>query len=626
MLSAGMCTYRRLAVSVVLAGLVALACPMPASAADLDAVLARIPADAMGFVVMPSVQGFTTQLDQYMQKIGLSDVSAEHMPQGSLKALQEKLSLGEGFDPSGCFAFAMLNPKTYGIDLQALMDDPSLPRPEKLPIVVFVPGSSVAGVFGNEATTQQADATVVNLPMGPMYAIASDGMVILSPMQEALAAVKAQAQTPVTTLLAGDQAKVIKERAISVFGNVDQVGPLLITMMQKQQETMSGLVGVPEIIGAVYKAYLPVYQQMVSQTKGVVIAGGWNDTGLLIDEVIAFKDGSELAKAMASLPQGGPWLNRLPDINYVLAAGGAGSADNPGPVVSLATDMIQKVLGNLNVQQQTKDDVLEIAKTYYEQVKSAQLVIGGAPDNAGVFGASLVLVCKDPEVVRGLIEKKAGLSRELLLAVAGEAAPELKDLTVTYVRDVAIVNGKSIDAIEFHHPAMDTAASGPAGEPASQPETGPRQLILGENAVRIYVVKATDDTVVVTIGGAQAFLAKAMAVADGSGTIPQSPGVQQVMGYLFDKPLFVYMFDVKDLLTVIKTAATTLGAAPPPFELTTQIPVGMAGKFADNVYSVRAYIPNELVNEAVKLIKGFTQQMQQNMTSQPASKPSLDEF
>lgn len=172
-------------------------------------------------------------------------------------------------------------------------------------------------------------------------------------MQEALAAVKAQAQTPVTTLLAGDQAKVIKERAISVFGNVDQVGPLLITMMQKQQETMSGLVGVPEIIGAVYKAYLPVYQQMVSQTKGVVIAGGWNDTGLLIDEVIAFKDGSELAKAMASLPQGGPWLNRLPDINYVLAAGGAGSADNPGPVVSLATDMIDprsqgQVLGVIN--------------------------------------------------------------------------------------------------------------------------------------------------------------------------------------------------------------------------------------------------------------------------------------
>ena len=56
----------------------------------------------------------------------------------------------------------------------------------------------------------------------------------------------------------------------------------------------------------------------------------------------------------------------------------------------------------------------------------------------------------------------------------------------------------------------------------------------------------------------------------------------------------------------------------------------MAGKFADNVYSVRAYIPNELINEAVKLIKGFSQHMGAGPApqpeSQPASQPSLQEF
>ncbi len=601
----------------------------------LEPVLKHIPDGVLGFVVINNVQGFTGKLDGYVTEIGLAEMVAPIMPAGFLAGIQGALMLGEGFNPDAGFAVVMLDPTAFGVDLLSLMNmpgaaapDPGAPPPT-LPIVVFVPGNSAGQIFPNYEIALAGEYESVMLPMGPMLAGAKGGYLVLSPSKEALDAALG-ADKSFTTQLSAKEVDVLAGSDLAVYINMRVAGPIYAKMMeavQSQFEMMAPPPGsapeggtvppVPPMFGpmtSLMPAYIQMYRELLSELQSVTVSLRVAQTGLLIDEVITFDPQGQFAKMNAAYANCPPAsLDRIPDLPYVLAvsqnmATGADRAES----IDLGLDMIDKFLAGLSIAEETKTKVRQIAGGLCDQINGIQLVVGGAPQGAGVFGLACVLQCNDAEKLKSLLAEEASVAQELLTTLLGG---EVADLRLTYESGVATVQDIQVDAISISHPKLDEL---------DDEDLADMTKVLGEGKVRLFVAAADAKTVVVTFGGSEAFLAEAIKAAKGTGPIQGSPATAEVMKFLPPNSYSVMLFNVANLTDVILRGAEVMGQSIPPIKINCPTPIAVGCAVDGSSAQVTAYIPNALVKESIAAVLGMLMGPPPGMEMQPVP-PGGDE-
>lgn len=142
--------------------LAAAAMPQQAPAADkpAKAILEMIPAGTMGFVVVNDVQGSTSAVDKFMERIGQAKALNTETYKGCLEFLRVQAKLGEGFNSQGGFAAVMLDPQQFNVTIEKLTKGDESGQPVKLPAVLMVPGSSIESVFTQyERSTPEVRST-----------------------------------------------------------------------------------------------------------------------------------------------------------------------------------------------------------------------------------------------------------------------------------------------------------------------------------------------------------------------------------------------------------------------------------------------------------------------------------
>jgi hypothetical protein len=565
---------------------------VPAKAAP---ILEVVPAGSLGFAVVPNVGKTFASVEQYLKDIGVRDMLP--ISGDLLDALKSAVQLGDGFNSSGGFAAAMLDPVAYGIDLPKMISDgPPAGEKPKVPFVLFVPATSVKGVFGQYEMKDEDGLTHIKFRSGEGYAAMSPaGYVILSPNAQAVKDVLA-AKSHAAGELSKENAAAFASADISVHMNIKAAAPLLQSLMKtgfEQADRGNRRGPMPFDTKQILAMYAKIFEMMQDMSLTLSV----DKAGVTINEYVSIDPNSTMGKAMAAVKPGpAAALDRLPNLPYILAIGGSGdkaAAAKMGAEQKEMLDMVLKMLPGMS--EGTIAKIMKLNEACAEQVTATQLAIGGAPEGSGLFGVAVVISCKDSGKMRAILADAADTLTDAIQSVI--PGRDSADLKIAYTKEIEKVGDVFADAIEVQHPQMAKM---------SDREKQEMKKVLGEDRVRALVAAADDKTVVITFGGSTAMLAETLKVAKGGGTIPKDAGVMAAMKVLPKNPQSVIMIDAANALAVIKKGADTLGAPMPPIEMTGKTPLAAGSGMAGSRAQVTFFVPTDLVKDIVNMVNVMT--------------------
>jgi len=610
----------------------------PATTAPPESVLAHVPADCMGYIVVPRIERTVRDIENYLGTIGLGEMITAQFPEGLLAAIRTNANLGDGFNPAGGFAVVLLDPSQFGIDLAERMAGGGTETDEPLPVVVLVPGKSVEEVFGLHQITRDPQAEH-GYPCidGDTYAAQAGDYLALAPSPAILAGFQAQT-CPAASVLSEDDKAFIAHGAVALQINMAVAGPVLDSILaeiQQQAETMQQMVNEgqmpsPQGPGAAIMGIgpvLPLYRDILSQVSSATAVGRFAETGLVIEKLVDFKPESDIGKMVAAFqPTPGPLLDKLPDLPYVLAVGGGGAttlADEDAESFSQRMmDLMISLPFYAEMDQAALQNFTDAVRKLDKQITGFQMVLGGAPAGSGVFGVAYVLQGPDAQAIKTSLTELVPLYETFIKSMP-QVGPEIQELTLTYTEAAETLGERPVDVIDISLPKVETMDEAAKAKMVS---------VLGEDRLRIRIAAADDQTVVVTFGGADKFLAEALETAATGGTIAADEATAEALGHLPEGSAMVALLNVGNLFeTIERGMQATLGEeAALPFAITSRTPIAVGVGLDGSRLHGALYLPNDLMSEGVGLVQmfmtgGMGPAGPQTMPQEPAQPPAAEE-
>jgi len=562
-------------------------------------VLKQIPAGSMGFAVINNVQATAGRVDQFIKDIGANKM-LPMPPGGVLTMLKSGAQLGTGFNADGGIAVAMLDPQQFGLDLMALMKaGPNAKPPEfdQVPVVFFIAGSDVKGVFGEMAKPEEGKYFQLALPSPkPILCTAHNGYIIASPSKAALKAVMS-ARKSAADELSKEHAATLAKSDMAYYVNMKVTGPVLngaIKMLEEQFGQMAGGGGMnPMAIGNPV-AMLGLYRSLISDMDALTVGANLSTAGVSMDFMVSFSPDSAMGKVAAGFKgTTKPSIDRLPNLPYVMAA--AGLTEDSKEARDLAKSINDMMFGK-EVPKELRDKIAKIQKVATDEIVSAQFVAGGAPQGQGVFGVAMLIDCKNTKNVKTMLADVAGL----IESVAKSMQPNdqsLQQLKVAYSNNIAAVGTITVDAITITHPELDNM------RPRERDEM---KKVLGEDKILIRVAAIDAKTVAVTFGGSAAFMNETIKSAKLGGRIVSRKDARQLAKFMPEKPTGIVLFSVGNLFEVIKTGMQTMAENEAlPVNITTKDPIVFSGGYTGPASHMIIHVPTKLITEGVTALGGM---------------------
>ena len=578
-----------------------------------EPVIGHIPADAAAFVVINNVQKFSEDLTAFVAAI---DDSQQMPPGGLLMMAQMFLQLGEGFNPDGGLAVVLLDPAAYGVDLFAgdadAMEDEVIVEGEDnavegednadiWPVVVFIPGTSVEGVFP-AATVSPGDLHRVQMPFGEMVATTKGGYVVLGLRADALEAVLKVGPTLADQLGKAELAG-LSEAGLALHLNMKVFGPMVRRKMGEffaNAQEMMAASGAPAGYNAdMLDASVRMYGYLLDQLDAVTVRLKIDAAGAKLGETIRFSPESDVGKVLAAYTSAPLQpLDRLPDLPYVFAlAAHTDYTDQMAAMSKAFTDMfLHTPEGETLVPADVLEKSEEITEQFYEQISDVQFVFGGAPEGTGAIGVAMVFTCDNAETLRSLMAENMELQQTIMEAVF----PDAEGKTVwsfTHTKDAATVAGVAVDRIDIPLPGMD------AGEPEARQQI--EALFGGE--LSLLVAAANDKTLVITLGGGEVMMGQALKVAAGGGTIGSSKAVATALADVPKDAMFVGVFSLKNFGAFLQTAMDSLDLPDadqfPLKYMQSDTPVVLFGQADRAALDISLVVPIEVIQDAAASAK-----------------------
>jgi hypothetical protein len=573
----------------------------PAKDSAAPSVLNHIPAGSLGFFVVNNVKATTDAVDKYLAEIGVDKMLKKEMPKGLLTKIRADAKLGEGFNPNAGFALILLDPKPFGMDVMQMFGGrvpepgpdgaPPPERPEP-PVVMLVPGKDVKSIFGQYELAAAGPYTKVKIKKDA-YASKLGDHVAISPSLKALEAV-VKSKESVVSKLSSTETGMIGASAGALHLNMEILGPPLLKMLKAQMQAQGAGMGPG---GAILKAMMSTSGGALKDFAGMTVAARFTKSGVLLETFSTVKPTSPYAKLLKPRAAGASVLAKVPNLKYVLALGTAPS--DPEAVPEAAKPPAGMVGWLLKLATEGKITDAQIAKVTKplaalgKQVKAIQLVGGGPAGDAGLFGLSLVIDCKDITKVKAALSEGANALEGVIKETGGEDA---KGLKIAYQKGVEMVGTTPVDAITVSHPELAEMGEEDRAE---------MKKVLGEDKFRILLAAADDNTLVLTFGGSSAMMAKALATAKASnGTVLQAPGTAEATQHMPKRPEMLLLVNAGNFADLMLSAMKKMDPeeeAVLPFKLSCKVPLAIGVGVKKNAAHMAIYVPNKLVKEIAEL-------------------------
>lgn len=616
----------RLAAAAVAVVLGTLAAPLaaqnappktPASQPAAEPILKVIPSGTLGYVVLQNVKGATDDVDTFLKYVGATELMKDAVPEGVLKALLAELPVGDGLNPNGGLAIAMLDPAPFGIDLVKMMKlaipgaggattASAPPDWTSLPVVLFVPGSGVKEVFGKLNPTPADPYMKISMDGVDLYAAPLGSYVLLSPNAKALEAV-ARAPKKADDELKGRHAQVVRGSALAVRLDLKAISPVVLKALKAldllTEAKAEGLVdNLPEPL-SVYtqiKPMLGLYTYLLPQIAEVTFGLRFAPTGVLVEGAVTYLPDSVCAKALAAVaaPQA-PLLDLLPNQSCAMAVGltvWSGPAAREIHAKNIEAQLANPALAKL--PEAVKKKIQQVWLNLAEEISAVAVSLGGVPDEAkGAFGVTVVLKGKDAEKIKALLAEAAVGVTDAIKAAAGDDE-ELAGIKITYEKAVDKAGDVPVDSLVVKAPPLENDMVGMV-----------LTQIFGEGGLSPLVATADKNTIVLTLGGGKESMTKALQAAAGKEEkkILADKETAAAMKFLPKNCEDVGLLNVGNYFDLMMAAARKMGAGAGelPFSLTCKTPIVFGSGVEADAQVWGMYVPSDVVKDVIGFFKSM---------------------
>ncbi len=569
-----------------------------------ESFIKYIPAGTMGFIATNNLEVTIKHVEKYLADIGadeLMNMDLEQSPGALMDLLKMSARFGEGFNPNGGVIIMMLDPEQFEINLPQAVEDDKMP--EKLPFVAFIPGSSVEEVFGGYTPEKDGDYTKLTMPMGEMMAAQCGDYVMLSPMKEALQAVLEAKVKAADKELTKKQIELFEKSDISIYINMRVAGPIFSGMIKAYEKAQEKKTETSEYVSQQEKMFataLTASKDIISQLDAFCLTGRITDEGVVFDGICDWTPDSDFGKALAAFKApSAPLLSRVPDMSYFIAIGAGGQSDT---TVFDVQSSIKSAIKNMKLEEEQAEQAEKLAEEWTEEVNGMQFVAGQGVQDSSLIGLTLVIDCKDADKTRKLLAETAAFAAEVITFQA--ASDTAAETVVSYDEGVETIGDMKIDAISITNPKMESM---------SDEERNMMVKIIGEDKMRILVASPDKNTVVLTFGGATAYMEKALeTVRQGKGSVLANEDVRKSLEHMPKNACFLFMGNAGNLFkTVGGIMEASMGQNILPFEITCQTPLAVGVAVEGTSTHLVAFVPTTLVKECIDAYKKVQQQKQE---------------
>ena len=592
--------------------------PATLAKAPAGKVLSQIPAGSMGFVVVGNVQGLADKVDAFLKAI--SPAEQPLVPGKVLEMLTQSAGLREGFNAAGGFAVVMLDPQQFDIDVLEMVglkdrpaDAAAKPKPP-VPVVMMIPGKDPAKLLATHQPQAKEGHVEVKLGGETNYALQKGEHVLLSPSLKAVRAMAAAKTTALSDLSVSDS-KFIATQDAAVWINFKVVGPIVDAALVKLEKEAKGIQEQLDKGGAdmnirgpedVFKLAIGqaagTYREILKQLRAVGMGVKFAQSGVLISANAGYLPNSVMGKALAAYKHvPAPLLNRLPNMPYIFALGAKNEPKTPDAWAKKMIDQMftQEPFKKLSPEAKAKWRDLMLAME--KDVTAVQMYLGGITTGDGQVGMAAVLECKSAQDLCGKLAGVVDVATEAIKTAKDE---NLRKLTVKYNKGVETVGSQAVDVVVIDHPDL-----------AGMDESAAKhmQAILGDTKIRIFVAPANKTTVAVTFGGGKAFLESVMKTATGTGTLHKDTAIVKALGNLPKKRMMVGVFNLGNVLTVVKNCMAAVGEEAPAIAIPSAMPFAGSASIEGTDIRLVGYFPSETISAAVNAFMSMMAQMMGGM-------------
>lgn len=582
----------------------------PATASD---VLKMVPSSAMGVFVVNNVKATTDNVDQFLTAIGVMEqLKAQGMEGGTLAALLKQINMEQGFRAEGGFAATILDPQQFGVDLIQMYKDATTFRPrgadeepkkeQKIPFALYIPGKSIKDLFTNYevSTPEGSKYQLVELRMGPVYAMEANGYVVVSPLTKVLDVVAATKKS-ILDDMNKEQSQTVLGNEMSVFVNMRVTGPVYDKMLKTQQEQMEQMAGFAQgpqaMVVQIASEVTAYYREVVAQVDAVAFGGRFVDEGIVVEEQISFIKDSAMGKATAERkPMAKGRLDLLPARNYIAVVDCAAAQ---GPETTKARrEFIARILANEALDQleaADKKQIEQLVNGIAEQITGGQLVVGGTPAGEGALAGAAVLQVKDSAAFTKLVQQTTDFTNKIIRQATSQpagddAAPaQASKVSLVYKSGATKIADVSVDEISLSVPeeAMDDE------------DKADMKKAIGDDQVRLLMAATGKDTVIITLGGGTAQMEAAIKTAAKGGGVDLSKATANGMKYMPKERDLLMAFNAANLMKAVKTIS---GNDDVP-ALKIDAPILVAGAPSGANYRIVFFVPTAMIKDIVDAVK-----------------------
>lgn len=555
----------RLKWPVALLSVCGLLASMPSGArgdANVDALLEQVPADAWGFVLIPSL----SKMNDGVNAVQTAVMGAPMMDALSMMSMQ--MGIEKGLDKKGGAIVFFMDMKKYeGKGVAGVL---TTTDPKSFLENFTSSGDEDEDEGGDDAAEGEKKEKPAKKETGPdadglytceiggeeMFALIKGKHVTMTPNKE-LAKVIAKSTKSMASTINASRKAMYSERTISVSAALARVATVYQDEINNMAKMAASAMG-PE--GAGIGASVDEAMQVVRQLETVDLGLQLDKSGFQLTGLATPKAGTELEEDMKAAPKAsGSLLKGLPGPSYILALGAKGDKKSKGKDIQKG---IEQLLGNPSTKD--KVDAEQLKKIGAEAEKLQSLVSDMAlsvsllPEGPhGVLALNIVVESNDSaKLMEGMVNM-IGLLKKL------PTDPEEK---------------KKIEGVVTHKAAAETVGNTKVDhliiDPSKADEDagdfiGIAKKIVGPDGLTLRMGAPDSQHLIVSLGGGKdQFAALAKSAQSGDTSIASDAGITKASNALPKNRRMEMYLSVDSVLKAINRIARVMEEdAPLPSEI-----------------------------------------------------------
>ena len=552
--------------------------------------LSVIPADAMAFVCIPSLQALDVAYQQAVNDLGLQAFVPP--PQDSIVGmLKQTLPLFADIDENGALALVVMPADS----VEALPTRAALLIPAKNPKAMLdglkAMSMAMSGQGADAEAAPTGDIIPLNLMGTPVHGGVNTSHVVLA-MSPDVAKTIVSNQGGIAARLGKVDLAALDGLKIAVWADAERVIKLAKPQIDALTTMMAMAQAAEDPNGFTADSAQAVKNQidvLVNGLKTLTFGVSLGQSGLGVRAAMTTVEGSEFAKQTKSIrTTSGPMFAGLPAGDYVMAFSSLFNPDaTPNPFAQLETfvAMLEKEPEIDGSQIRPIVAVLESLFRLTTGVRGAVVGLGDGQD--GVLGASVVFDTKNSEAWLAAFGKLADHIKRLPPEGAADAERVMQALAFEPGKET--LSGTAVGQLR-----LDLAAAGIPDFAAEDEAT--LHKIVGTDGVTLRVAAVSGDTVALSFGGGASYMTQVIEQAKSkSSPLDDDPGIKKVAAHFPKERGGVFYLAVDHGAKLLYKIGEAVGD-PFPFQLQPiNAPLAIATTGGDGWSRFDLLVPTELV-------------------------------